>query len=209
MKPRKAHIFEKERHGHYVEPAWVSERLFAVENFRGSVVYDPAVGWGTITRSAQAAGYDVLGSDIVDRGRHRLRNFFKKDFLRDKFAVEPMPPWFSVVSNPPYDHMREFCERALEIGAAKVAMICLVRRLNAAHWLARLPLQTVYLLSPRPSMPPGAWIAAGNKPGGGTQDFCWIIMRAGYTGAPQLKWLHRDGDDQASGIQSAALAAAK
>ena len=50
-------------------------------------------------------------------------------------------------------------------------MICLVRRLNAAHWLERLPIERVWLLTPRPIMPPGSWIAAGNKPGGGTQDF--------------------------------------
>jgi len=33
-------------------------------------------------------------------------------------------------------------------------MIWLARRLNAARWLANTPLTRVYLMSPRPSMPP-------------------------------------------------------
>jgi hypothetical protein len=71
-------------------------------------------------------------------------------------------------------------------------MIMLTRRLNAAHWLDDLPLKSVYLLTPRPSMPPGAWIAAGNKPGGGTQDFCWLIFSKRHRGESQLQWLYRD-----------------
>jgi hypothetical protein len=67
-----------------------------------------------------------------------------------------------------------------------------VRHLNAAHWLQELPLRRVWLLTPRPSMPPGSWIAKGNKPGGGTQDFCWIIFCRGYKGEPTINWLHRD-----------------
>ena len=60
-------------------------------------------------------------------------------------------------------------------------MIVPLRRLPAARWLGHLPLETIYLLTPRPSMPPGTWIAAGNIPGGGREDFCWLVFnkRAG------------------------------
>lgn len=189
---RRSHIFEKERHGHYVEPRWCSRRLFEVEKFTGSI-YDPAVGWGHITTEARLAGYTVRGSDIVDRGRHELGRYFrKKDFLQPVpyFKIEP----FSIVCNPPFDFVREFCEHALELGAVKVAMIMLARRLNAAHWLQALPLESVYLLTPRPSMPPGDWIAAGGEPGGGKQDFVWLVFSRGrrLIPDPELKWLHRD-----------------
>src|SRR5215831_7367744 len=72
-------------------------------------------------------------------------------------------------------------------------MIWLTRRLNAARWLAETPLARVYLLTPRPSMPPGQVILAGEKPGGGTQDFCWLVFDHAYKGPPALHWLHRDG----------------
>jgi hypothetical protein len=187
VKRRNSHVFEKAKDGFYVEPSWVSQRLFEVETF-APIIYDPACGWGTILHSARAAGYGIAGSDLVDRKKHRLKNFGCQDFLNDGFSRVCN---FSIVCNPPFDRIEEFCVRALKF-ADKVAMIMLTRRLNAAHWLRDLPLKTVYLLSPRPSMPPGAWIAAGNKPGGGTQDFCWLVMDSKFKGVPQLKWLHRD-----------------
>lgn len=188
-KPRNTHIFDKERRGHYVEPPWTSRRLFEVEEFFGDIL-DPACGWGTILREANTFGFGVRGLDIVDRKRHRLgEKFVKYDFLRWHERIHGC-----VVTNPPFDHVQEFCEHALDLGASKVAVIMLVRRLNAARWLQHLPLRRIWLLTPRPSMPPGSWIAAGNKPGGGTQDFCWLVFEAnGCTGEPQIGWLHRDG----------------
>jgi hypothetical protein len=45
-------------------------------------------------------------------------------------------------------------------------------------------------------MPPGSWIAAGNKPGGGTQDFCWLVFERGYKGEPAIGWLTREADHE-------------
>ena len=193
VKKRDAHVWEKDARGFYVEPEWCARRLFEVEDFSGvTTIYDPACGWGTITKAAQAWGArDVYGSDIVNRRRHGLGDRFSKvDFLSlDKLPARNT----AVVCNPPFEHVREFCENALALGAAKVAMIFLVRRLNAAHWLLDLPLRTIYLLSPRPSMPPGKWIAQGNDPGGGTQDFCWLFFSRDYRGEAKTRWLMRDG----------------
>jgi hypothetical protein len=191
MQRRDAHIFAKAKDGHYVEPSWCSERLFAVEKFCGTI-WDPACGWGTITTAAIKHGYGVVGSDIVDRRRHRLDgDFSKRDFLNCEWRPKHE---FSVVTNPPFDHVEAFARKALALGADQIAMIMLVRRLNAAHWLRELPLRRIYLLTPRPSMPPGSWIAAGNKPGGGTQDFCWLVFDSSYHGRSWLDWLRRDGD---------------
>jgi hypothetical protein len=74
-------------------------------------------------------------------------------------------------------------------------MLVPLRRLPAARWLEHLPLETVWLLTPRPSMPPGSSIAAGQKPGGGSQDFCWLVFRKGlFAWTPRLRWLHRDSE---------------
>lgn len=190
MRKKQAHIFDREAHEFYVEPAWCSQRLFQQEEF-GDTVWDPACGWGMITTAAKEMGYGVMGTDIVNRRRHRLHNFTKYDFLNGKSITPPRN--FSMVTNPPFEHCEAFARRAMELGAQKVAMIMLVRRLNAAHWMRELPLQKILLLTPRPSMPPGAWIAAGHKPGGGTQDYCWAVWSRGHKGEPKLGWLARDG----------------
>lgn len=193
-RPKRAHIFERERDEHYVEPEWCSTRLFETESFGppGARVLDPACGWGRVLRAATDAGYTPVGADLVDRlDRSDLRHvaFSECDFLNHS----PVPSVTSVVCNPPFDHIEHFCARGLEIATDKVAMICPLRRLPAARWLERMPLATVYLLTPRPSMPPGKWIAAGNKPGGGTVDFGWLVFDKESKGPPRLRWLHRDG----------------
>jgi hypothetical protein len=81
MKRRDSHIFEKEKHGHYVEPEWCSRRLFEVEKFKGTI-YDPACGWATILGVACAAGYTVRGGDIVDRGNRFGLSCKQRDFLK-------------------------------------------------------------------------------------------------------------------------------
>ena len=40
---RASHIWDKEKLGFYVDPQWVSERLFEVEKFIGSI-WDPCCG---------------------------------------------------------------------------------------------------------------------------------------------------------------------
>jgi hypothetical protein len=85
-------------------------------------------------------------------------------------------------------------QHSLLLAERKVAIVFPVARLNAAHWIKGTPLRRVWLMTPRPSMPPGHVIAAGHKPGGGKVDFCWLVWEHGCTGAPELHWLRRDVD---------------
>lgn len=179
---RKSHIFARQKHDHYVEPQWCSKRLFEVEQF--SRVWDPCCGWGRIVDNASVHG-DAKGSDIIDRASGR---FTVSDFLTSEWHSG-----WDIVCNPPFDVAREFAERALSIAKGKVAMIWLWRRLPAAGWLSGTPLARVWLMTPRPSMPSGDYIAAGGKVGGGTQDFCWLVWDKNYSGSPEMRWLHRDG----------------
>lgn len=166
---------------HYVEPEWVSERLFAMEVFSGKI-WDPACGFGRIVVSALGAGYEAYGSDLVDRGwDSTTQDFFWYDYSHD-----------NIVTNPPFNVAREFAGHALKRARLKVAMIFPTARLNAARWLEQTPLRRIWLLTPRPSMPPGSHILSGGKVGGGKSDYCWLVWRQGYEGAPEVRWLRRD-----------------
>jgi hypothetical protein len=181
-RPRQSHIFARDDHDFYIEPPWCSERLFAVEPFAG-LIWDPAAGSGTIPRAARTAGLSDFASDIADRGCES----------RQDFLIAPAPAEaFNVVTNPPFGLARGFVERALTLGAVKTAIIFPTARLNAARWLKPLPLAKIYLLTPRPSMPPGEVIARGEKPGGGKTDFCWLVLDRTHSGPPTMSWLHRD-----------------
>lgn len=184
-KPENSHIWEREEHEHYVEPEWCSKRLFEVERFEG-LIWDPCCGFGRIPEAARIAGYGTLATDIVDRGYDRMTT--PTDFLTFKSGGI-----YNIVCNPPFDVFQKFAEHALASDAPKVAMIWLVRTLPAARWLRETPLARILLLTPRPSMPPGHTITAGEKPGGGKQDFCWLVWDKAHTGPASIGWLHRDG----------------
>lgn len=177
-----AHAWEREANEHYVEPAWCSMRLFDEERF--GAIHDPCCGFGTIVKSAWSHGLSATGADLVDRGFAQgvwLQDFFDCDQFLD-----------CIVCNPPFDVAPRFAQHALRLALRKVAMIFPVARLNAAHWIKGTPLRRVWLLSPRPSMPPGHVIAAGGKPGGGKMDYAWLVWERGYEGAPEMRWLYRD-----------------
>jgi hypothetical protein len=166
---------------HYVEPEWVSERLFQVEDFEGRI-WDPACGFGRIVIAARKHGYDAYGSDIADRGwNNSQQDFFWYTSKHD-----------NIVTNPPFKIARDFAKHALNRSSHKAAMIFPTARLNAARWLQGTPLRRIWLLTPRPSMPPGTHIAAGGRVGGGKSDYCWLVWEHGYRGAPEVKWLRRD-----------------
>ena len=207
MKARRSHIFEREKYDHYCEPHWVSERLFAVEDFgpKGSTILDPCAGWCRIPEATFAASYMAIASDVVDRvgpsGRVDGLGFVHRVRLLD--ILEPHDDqsikWWrqakSIVSNPPFDQIYDVAHRCVALAEYKVALICPVRRLNAARWLEGLPLRRIWLLTPRPSMPSGAHILEGGHVGGGTVDFCWLIFEKGYQGHAEIRWLHRDKDE--------------
>lgn len=185
--PVAAHKFEREQNEHYVEPHWCSERLFEVEQFDGPI-WDPCCGFGRIPDSAMRAGFKAYGTDIVDRGWHNLT--CKADFLTHGRLVGGN---CDIVCNPPFNIASAFALRALGMpDVQKVAMIFPTARLNAAHWLHGTPLARVWLMTPRPSMPPGHTITAGQKPGGGKTDFCWLVWVKGHAGAAEMCWLRRD-----------------
>jgi hypothetical protein len=182
-RPLAAHVWAKDPFGFYIEPEWVDARLFAVEAFDG-IVEDRACGLGRIPDAARRAGHRTRATDIVDRGYSGFDGL--ADFLQSDRRTD------NIVTNPPYQHCHAFALHALKLATRKVAMIWLARRLNAAHWLRQTPLKKIYLISPRPSMPPGHVILAGEKPGGGQQDFVWLVWEHGYAGAPTVHWLRRD-----------------
>ena len=189
-KPIAAHAWPRARNDFYTEPLWVSGRLFDEEPFTGSI-WDPACGMGHITLSAAFHRYATVASDIENRG-----GFLDdaQNVKRDFFSIDEQCD--NIVTNPPFDIVQAFYKHAIELARGKVAMIFPTMRLNAARWLERTPLRRIWLLTPRPSMPPGDVILAGKKAQGGRTDYCWLVWdlneEAMHQTAPAVRWLHRD-----------------
>jgi hypothetical protein len=175
----KAHSWTRAEADFYVEPRWCSSRLFDVEPFNGTI-WDPACGLGHIVDSAGIHGYETAYSDI--------RTAIPRDFFRENQSCD------NIVTNPPFNLAEKFFYHSVGLARGKIAMIFPVARLNAARWIKDAPLVRVWLLTPRPSMPPGLMVLSGQNPKGGKTDFCWLVWEKNGIATGELKWLHRDGN---------------
>ena len=185
---RKSKIWARDPDDWYIEDSWCSRRLFEEEPFEDSII-DPACGIGRIVASARTVGLFAVGADIIKRSEFCCH---QKDFLSDDWSSHVIK---NIVCNPPFAIADKFVELALERAWWKVAMLLPATWHfgdKRARWLKTTPLRRILALTPRPSMPPGAVIMSGEKPGGGTKDFAWYIWQRGWDCAPEIGWLHRD-----------------
>lgn len=186
-KPKNAQLWVRHPDDWYVEPPWCDQALFRAVKFTGTIV-DPCCGMGRVLDAAHAAGYTTFGMDIVDRGASKRHHFAIANFLeRDE-------PIANIAFNPPYKHADACVVRGVERAQRICAVLLQARYANAQSRVAMLrdlPLRQVLQLSPRPSMPPGTVIEAGEPAGGGEQDFAWYVFEKGYTGKPEFGWACR------------------
>ena len=76
----------------YPTPPEAVRALLSVESFEGSV-WEPACGDGAISKVLEAAGYQVVSTDLIDRGYGAGR----QDFLKSDRTFAK-----NIITNPPY-----------------------------------------------------------------------------------------------------------
>lgn len=165
-------------------PSAVTEALLEVEDF-GSEVWEPACGDGAISEVLIKHGYEVVSSDIVDRGYGEVEDFFESDRTAE-----------SVVTNPDYDYSEEFVRTALERATYKVAMLLPLGFLTSKgryELLTGSPLKRVYVFTGRVTLrSPDQRKSEGN----GRENYAWFVWEHGYEGDPAFHLLHPDVCDE-------------
>jgi len=187
-KQKNAHLWVRDPDDWYVENDWCADALFEKIAFDGPIT-DPACGIGRVLDSAKRNGYRCNGFDIKCRDNIDQRHVFA---IADFFATKRR--YKNIVSNPPYKYDDEFLRVAIARTDDTVALLLRTQWANGSArsaWLEKLPLAYKLDLTPRPSMPPGAVILAGDSPGGGQTDYAWYVFRHGYQGEPKYGWARR------------------
>lgn len=188
LKEKSSHLWQRDEHDWYVEPLECSLALFKEIDVPGTI-WDPAAGCGRILASAQHFGKKVFGTDVKERSEFcsEISNFL----FDDRKLSET-----SIVSNPPFRHAEEFVSKAIDqtgygyMVAMLLPIVWMAGFSSKRDWLPNSPLFKILPMSPRPSMPPGQVLAAGERPGNGTKDFAWFVWKIGYTGAPEVHFLN-------------------
>lgn len=187
--------YDKSPFDWYVEPSFPIAQLIVHELMvTGCVtdwgtVWDPACGMGTVLKTFDYCLKDAKlhATDIEFRGYAGGNGLFQElDFVGGIDFVRSAAPKtrFSIVSNPPYSYLKgiseAFARRALELATEKVAMLLPIKwqGSQARHRLfTEFPPTRIWILSERPSMPPGAMVEAlGDKAfKRGKVDYMWVV----------------------------------
>lgn len=173
---------EREKDDFYPTPPEGTRALLAVENFDGPI-WEPACGAGDMARVLSAAGYEVVATDLMDRGYGQSH----RDFLME---WEPVAP--NIVTNPPFKLAEQFVRHALALSSGKVAMLCRLAWLEGKgrrELFTGTPLARVWVFAGRLSMQRGALGKSGQ---GGMLAFAWFVWEHGHSGPPTLGWISPD-----------------
>lgn len=168
----------RQKDDYYGTPAWVTRLLIEREWFAGPV-WEPACGHGLIAEELKASGIGVVATDLVDRGygTHGV------DFLLEQRLLAP-----NVATNPPFKLAREFAQHALNLGAAKVALLLKLAFMQGADrspWLFASGLRKVIVVSRRITFDAGP----GRDPftSNFVDGYGWFIWHAGHRGPAELE----------------------
>lgn len=190
----------------YVEQQWVTDALITAEGIEvgdrdWGRVWDPACGGGNVLKAFNwAIGKDIHATDIKFREFAAKGLFYELDFVGNLDFVRSAAPQgrYSIVSNTPYSYkkgiLEAFIRRAMVLDAEKVAFLMPVARQageNRQPLFDEFPPARIYVLSERPSMPPGAEIEAlGDKAyKRGKIDFMWVVWdRRNPTPVGETRW---------------------
>lgn len=159
--------------------------LLKVESFCHYIL-EPACGGGHISKVLLDNGFDVLSSDIVNRGSEY------QDITQDFFEAGGVPRNDrDIITNPPYKFAKEFVEHALDISmeSVKVAMFLKLTFLEGAKrkgLFDKYPPKTIYVFRNRVD----CW-KNGEKPEKPSKAVCyaWFVWVKGFKGTPGIKWI--------------------
>jgi hypothetical protein len=191
-KEKKAHVWQRDPLDWYVEEKFVTHALAKVERFVGPVL-DPCCGGGNIVTSLRAEGVNAVGTDIVRRVPEGTDWFLGEVDFREVGAISQP----NICMNPPFFRAKgaeAFIRHALALVPAKVAAFVDVKFLTgtgrANGLFADHPPHRIWIISPRPSCPPGEFLAAGGEASSGTADWVWLTWQndSPYTGTT-THWL--------------------
>lgn len=167
---------------YYATHPSVTLDLLRVESFNHKIL-EPCCGGGFMAEVIKDAGYDVVASDIIDRGYGKQVDFLSSDFE---------PDVFDIITNPPYQDVLSFIKKALDLCKKKVAILMPLRYLSSFErylFYQQYPPVRVYCYVNRINIAKNGRFDLYDDAGANMEIYAWYIWQRGYKGATELRWI--------------------
>lgn len=184
-------------HAWFIDEPFCTDLLLRQEVFPGTTL-DPCCGMGQTLMAMERDGYSparLFGADLVDRCSDRRDAWSGRVTVRDFLTWHPEDDHRpdNIIMNPPFGGgllVEQFIERARAVARCRVAALVRADFLGSQRrvtwWHANKP-QRLYMLAPRPSMPPGEeWIGGAIAAAGGYNEYIWCVWDR--TAEPSRAW---------------------
>lgn len=163
---------------YFPTPSSGTRALLEVERFDGPI-WEPACGEGHMSRALEAAGYEVVSTDLYDRGY----GMAGRDFLAERVALAP-----NIVTNPPYcSSTLAFVAHAISLATGKTAMLLRLSWLEGqkrGQFFRQCPPARVWVFSSRLTIHKNV---IGDE-SGGVVAYAWMVWEPGAT-ETRLGWI--------------------
>ena len=176
---------EREQHDYYATEPKALELLLEQEEFNKNI-WECACGEGHLAEVLKENGYNVLSSDLFDRGY----GTGGIDFLKctKKFNGD-------IITNPPYKIAKEFVEHALELvnDGSKVVMFLKLTFLESKarrELFEKHPPKVIYVSSSRLQCAKNGDFEKYGKGVGTAVAYGWFIWEKGFKGEPIVRWFN-------------------
>ena len=169
---------DREEDDFYPTPAYAVEELLKREKFDGNI-FECACGEGDISEVFKKHGYDVISSDLIDRGYGEKLDFLTCDLIAD-----------NIVTNPPYKESLNFILKAKKQSRNKIAMFLKTVWLESESRYEMFqdkeyPLKTVYQFSKKVTL----YKNGVKMKNSGTISYAWYVWDKNYVGKPTIEWI--------------------
>lgn len=149
-------------------------------------ILEPACGEGHLSKVLENKGYEVLSTDLVDRG-YGIGGI---DFLKEN-AFEVNGFEADIITNPPYKYAQEFVEHSLNMqkDGYYTIMFLKIQFLEGQkrkEMFKKYPPKYVYINSARQLC---AMNGEFEKYSATALCYCWYIWEKGFVGEPTIRWI--------------------
>jgi hypothetical protein len=158
----------------YPTPPLVTQVLMDHVTFEGSIS-EPCCGDGSLAKIVEHYGYNVIGTDIEDRG-YGLGHGPAYDILKANKLVAP-----NIITNPPFNISAKIIDHLMEFRPKKMALL-----LKATYWHAKNR-QKLYEKYPPSQILALTWrpdFLHRKRP---TMEVCWFIWDQDHVGETTYK----------------------
>jgi hypothetical protein len=191
--PRAVHVsgYNREARDFYATPAWVTEALLRHVRLRGPI-WEPCCGDGAMSRVLAAHGYEVVSTDIAERGfgTGGVDFLARREVPAGCRAIVTNPPYGEVSSRPAPTRsplaMLGFLRHALALTASVRGQLALLVRLQwiagqrAAEMMSAAPFASVVVLTQRIQ-----WFDMGEATNRAQHHHAWVVFDCALpTGRP-------------------------